>query len=116
MGALCAKIAGEVAAKAALAGDTSAGALMEYDRLWREVVGKELALGMRIHNVFGRLGDKDFNELMRFFGEPGVLELINIYGDIDHPSVLLGKLVAKAKGKKLFGMFKVALKAMVGRE
>ena len=116
MGALCAKIAGEVAAKTALSGDTSAGALMEYDRRWREVVGKELALGMRIHNVFGRLGDKDFNELMRFFGEPGVLELINIYGDIDHPSVLLGKLVAKAKGKKLFGMFKVALKAMVGRE
>ncbi len=116
MGALCAKIAGEVAAKAALAGDTSAGVLMEYDRRWREVVGKELAVGMRIHRVFGRMGDEDFNELMRFFGEPGVLELINTYGDIDHPSILVGKLLAKAKGKKLFGMFRVALKAMLGRE
>jgi len=116
MGALCAKIAGEVAAKAALSGDTSAGVLMEYDRRWREVVGKELAVGMRIHNVFGRLDDDDFNELMRFFGEPEVLELINTYGDIDHPSILVGKLLAKAKGKKLFGMFRVALKAMLGRE
>ncbi len=116
MGALCAKIAGEVAAKAALAGDTSAVALMEYDRRWREVVGRELAVGMRIHTVFGRMGDEDFNELMRFFGEPEVLELINTYGDIDHPSILLGKLLAKTKGKKLFGMFRVALKAMVGRE
>ncbi len=116
MGALCAKIAGEVAAKAALSGDTSAGALMEYDRRWREAVGRELAVGMRIHNVFGRMGDEDFNELMRFFGEPEVLELINTYGDIDHPSILLGKLLAKTKGKKLFGMFRVALKAMVGRE
>ena len=116
MGTLCAKIAGEVAAKAALSGDTSAGALMEYDRRWREAVGRELAVGMRIHNVFGRMGDEDFNELMRFFGEPEVLELINTYGDIDHPSILLGKLLAKTKGKKLFGMFRVALKAMVGRE
>ena len=116
MGALCAKIAGEVAGKAALSGDTSAGALMEYDRRWREAVGKELAVGMRIHNVFGRLGDEDFNELMRFFGEPEVLELINTYGDIDHPSILFGKLLAKTKRKKLFGMFRVALKAIVGRE
>lgn len=116
MGALCAKIAGEVAAKAALSGDTSAGVLMEYDRQWREVVGRELAVGMWIHKVFGRMGDEDFNELMRFFGEPEVLELINTYGDIDHPSILVGKLLAKTKGKKLFGMFRVALKAMVGRE
>lgn len=116
MGALCAKIAGEVAAKAALSGDTSAGALMEYDRQWREAVGKELAVGMRIHKVFGRLGDEDFNELIRFFGEPEVLELINTYGDIDHPSVLLGQLVAKTKGRRMLGVAKVALKAMVGRE
>ncbi len=116
MGALCAKIAGEVAAKAALSGDTSAGVLMEYDRQWREVVGKELSVGMRIHRVFGRMGDEDFNELMRFFGEPEVLELINTYGDIDHPSILVGKLLAKAKGNKLLWMFRVALKAMMGRE
>ncbi|MCK4938136.1 MAG: NAD(P)/FAD-dependent oxidoreductase [Methanosarcinales archaeon] len=116
MGALCAKIAGEVAAKAALSGDTSTGALMEYDRRWREAVGRELVVGMRIHKVFGRLGDENFNELIRFFGEPEVLEQINEYGDIDHPSVLVGKLVAKAKGKKLLRVFRVALKAMVGRE
>lgn len=116
MGALCAKIAGEVAAKAALSGDTSGGELMEYDRRWREHVGRELAVGMRIHNVFGRMGDEDFNELIRFFAEPEVLELINTYGDIDHPSILLGKLLTKTKGKKLLGMFRVALKAMLGRE
>ena len=114
MGALCAKIAGEVAAKAVLSGDTSKGALMEYDRRWREAVGRELAVGMRIHKVFGRLGDEDFNELMRFFGEPEVLELINTYGDIDHPSVLLGKLVTKAKAGRMLGVAKVALRAMMG--
>ncbi|MCL7412131.1 MAG: NAD(P)/FAD-dependent oxidoreductase [ANME-2 cluster archaeon] len=116
MGALCAKIAGEVAAHAALSGDTSAEALMEYDKRWRHAVGRELAVGMRIHKVFGRLDGEDFNELIRFCGEPEVLELINQYGDIDHPSVLLGKLVARTKGKKLLGVFRVALKAMMGKE
>jgi digeranylgeranylglycerophospholipid reductase len=116
MGVLCAKIAGEVAAKAALSCDTSAGVLMEYDRRWREAVGRELDVGMRIHKVFGRLSDKDFKELIQFFGEPGVLDLINMYGDIDHPSVLMGKLMAKAKGKKLLGVFRVALRAIVVRE
>ena len=114
MGALCAKIAGEVAAKAALSGDTSAGVLMEYDRRWREAVGRELAVGMRIHNVFGRMEDGDFNELMRFFGEPEVLELINTYGDIDHPSILLGKLVTKAKAGRMLGVGRIALRAMMG--
>lgn len=114
MGALCARIAGEVAGRAVLSGDTSAAALMEYDRLWRESVGRELAVGMRIHRVFGRLTDDDFNELIGFLGEPDVLELINRYGDIDHPSILLGKLAAKAKGRRMLGVAKVALRAMVG--
>lgn len=114
MGALCAKIAGEVAAKAALSGDTSDGVLMEYDRRWREVVGKELAVGMRIHRVFGRLDDEDFNELIRFFGGPEVLELINTYGDMDHPSILLGKLVTKARAGRMLGVARIALRAMMG--
>lgn len=116
MGALCARIAGEVAAKASLSGDTSRRALMQYDRLWRDAVGSELTVGMRIHKVFGRLDDEDFNELIRFLGDPEVLEIINTYGDIDHPSVLLGKLVARTKGKKFLGVFRIALKAMVGKE
>jgi digeranylgeranylglycerophospholipid reductase len=114
MGALCAKIAGEVAAKAALSGDNSAEALMEYDRRWRDVVGKELSVGMRIHKVFGRMGDDDFNELIQFFGEPEVLELINNYGDMDHPSILLGKLVTKAKAGRMLGVARAALRAMMG--
>ena len=114
MGAICAKIAGEVAGNAALEGDSSASRLTEYDRSWREIVGRELGIGMRIHKVLGRLDDEDFNELMNFFGEPEVLELINTYGDIDHPSILLGKLATKAKARHMLGAARVVLKAMVG--
>ena len=114
MGAICAKIAGNVAARAALDGDTSAAALMEYDRQWRQSVGRELAVGMRIHQGLGRLSDQDLNKVMRFFGDPEVLELINKYGDIDHPSILLGKLLTKVSGKKMLGIVRVVLGAMMG--
>jgi digeranylgeranylglycerophospholipid reductase len=113
MGAICAKIAGEVAGKAAMEGDITATRLKEYDRLWREAVGRELSVGMRIHQVLGRLNDKDFNELMSFFKEPEVLELINTYGDIDHPSILIGKMATKAKARHMLGAARVILKVMI---
>jgi flavin-dependent dehydrogenase len=113
MGAICAKIAGEVAGNAALEGETSGTRLREYDRLWRESVGRELSIGMRIHRVFGQLDDKDFNELMSFFKEPEVLELINTYGDIDHPSILIGKMATKAKAGHMLGAARIILKVMV---
>lgn len=114
IGAICAKYAGEVAANAALFGNTSAQALMEYDRRWREAVGRELSIGMRMHNVLGRLNDDDLNELMGFFNEPGIIKIINQYGDIDHPSILLGKLITKAKGKRVFKVIKILLRMMIG--
>ncbi|HUW67640.1 MAG TPA: NAD(P)/FAD-dependent oxidoreductase [Candidatus Nanoarchaeia archaeon] len=113
MGAICAKIAGDVAGNAALEGETSGTRLREYDRLWREAVGRELSIGMRIHRVFGQLDDKDFNELMSFFKEPEVLELINTYGDIDHPSILIGKMATKAKAGHMLGAARIILKVMV---
>jgi len=114
MGAICAKHAGEVAANAALSGNTSAQALMEYDRRWREAVGRELSMGMRMHNVLGRLNNDDLNELMGFFNEPGIIEIINQYGDIDHPSILLGKLITKARGKSVLKVTKVLLRMLIG--
>lgn len=114
MGAICAKIAGDVAGRAALEGDTSHSRLMEYDRLWREAVGRELGVGMRIHQAFGRLDDDDFNELTRFFGQPDVLELINAYGDMDHPSILAGKLLTKTKARYMLGVARAVLKVIMG--
>lgn len=114
MGTICASIAGEVAASAAQRGDTSASALMEYDRRWRDVVGKELAVGMRIHRVFGKLSDDDLNQLLGFFGEAEMLDLINKYGDMDHPSILLGKMLTRAKGMKMLGVARIVMRAMMG--
>lgn len=87
-GITCAKIAGEVAAKCALAGHTSKEALWEYERRWRSSLGRELYLGLRAHQLLCRLTDADLNNAFRAIDDPKTLKIISKYGDIDYPSLL----------------------------
>jgi digeranylgeranylglycerophospholipid reductase len=56
-------IAGEVAAKAVKDGDTSEKRLNEYDKRWREKMGKRLDKYLKAKNVFLSLSDKELDEL-----------------------------------------------------
>ncbi len=93
IGAICAKIAGEVAAKAIKEGDTSAELLMEYENRWRSAIGREIKIGMKINEVFGRLSDSDINKLIGMINDPEILKLISQYGDMDYPSAVVKKLI-----------------------
>ena len=104
-GALCAKIAGEVAAKAIKEGDTSAERLMEYENRWRSAIGRELNIGMRINEIFSRLSDSDINELIGMINDPEILKIISKYGDMDYPSAVVKKLIlTKPSLLRSFGM------------
>ncbi|MDI6888998.1 MAG: NAD(P)/FAD-dependent oxidoreductase [Methanocellales archaeon] len=110
-GALCAKIAGEVAAAAVKEGDVSAKRLAEYEKRWRSAIGRELSIGMRIHEVMERLNDSDFNEVIKTLDDPGILGIISQYGDMDYPSTVVKKLIlAKPRLLKLSGIFAKALR------
>ncbi|WP_440955583.1 NAD(P)/FAD-dependent oxidoreductase [Methanosarcina sp. Mfa9] len=104
-GALAAKIAGRVAAEAALEGNTGSGRLSEYDRLWRKALGKELEIGMKVHDHIGKLEDRQLNELIASLNTPSILETITEYGDMDHPSVVLKKLVLSGNSLRLMKAF-----------
>jgi digeranylgeranylglycerophospholipid reductase len=104
-GALAAKIAGRVAAEAALEGNTDSGRLSEYDRLWRKAPGKELEIGMKVHDHIGKLEDRQLNELIASLNTPSILETITEYGDMDHPSVVLKKLVLSGNSLRLMKAF-----------
>ena len=56
-------IAGEVAAKAVKDGDTSEKRLNEYEKRWREKMGKRLDKYLKAKNVFLSLSDKELDEL-----------------------------------------------------
>jgi geranylgeranyl reductase family protein len=114
MSAICAKIAGEVAAKAALKGDTAEGRLLEYEKRWRSKVGKELSIGLTLHECFTKLSDKQIEEFIEVMGDSEILQIIAEYGDIDKPSIVFKKLLFSKKIPKLWELFKIAVGAAVG--
>lgn len=112
-GAVCAKIAGEVAAKAAAEEDSSANFLSEYDSRWRGIIGKELAMGMRIHNIIGGLEDNELDELIGSMNKPAILDTITKYGDIDHPSILIKKMLHPSRSVHMLKAFHAFAKAVL---
>ncbi len=108
MGAVCAKIAGEVAAKA-VRKETSLG---EYEKRWRNAVGRELAIGMRIHKSLGKLSDENLNEFIAFLNKPKMQQAITDYGDMDHPSLLFQKMLSSGDKKQLIKLLGVAFKTL----
>jgi digeranylgeranylglycerophospholipid reductase len=111
-GAFAAKLAGKIAADAALEGNTSAQRLSEYDLLWRKGLGKELDIGMKIHDYVGRLEDKQLNELISSLNTPSILNIITEYGDMDHPSILMRKLMFSGNSLRLMKAFGTFLKTL----
>ncbi len=109
MSAVCAKMAGEVAARAS----RKEAKLPEYEKRWRSTVGRELAIGMRIHKSMGKLSDENLNEFIAFLNKPEVREVITEYGDMDHPSVLLQKLVSRGDKRQLIKLLGVAFKTLL---
>lgn len=111
-GAFAAKIAGKVAAEAALDGDTSAKRLSEYDQLWRKSLGKELEIGMKIHDYIGKLEDRQLNDLIGSLNTPSILNTITEYGDMDHPSILMRKLMFSGNSLRLMKAFGTFLRTL----
>lgn len=58
-------IAGEVAARAVKEGDTSEKRLMEYERRWREAVGKRLERYLKGKEVLLKLSDEELDQLAK---------------------------------------------------
>jgi flavin-dependent dehydrogenase len=108
MGAVCAKIAGEVAARAF----RRECGLAEYEKRWRNAVGRELEIGMLIHKSVGKLSDENLNEFVSFLNKPDIRELMTEYGDMDHPSVFMQKLIMSGNMMNLIKLFGVAFKTL----
>ncbi|MCZ7405425.1 MAG: NAD(P)/FAD-dependent oxidoreductase, partial [Candidatus Methanoperedens sp.] len=75
-------------------------------------VGRELAIGLRIHKSIGKLSDENLNEFISFLNKPDIREIITGYGDMDHPSVLLQKLIQSGDKKQLIKLLGVAFKTL----
>jgi digeranylgeranylglycerophospholipid reductase len=93
-GLVAAKIAGGVAAAASLEGDYSKQRLLEYDRLWRMAIGRELEIGMRVNRMLTKMSHAEIDELVGYLASrPRLIKAIEEYGDIDRPSRLMAKML-----------------------
>jgi digeranylgeranylglycerophospholipid reductase len=93
-GLVCAKIAGNVAAAAVQEGDRSMKRLVEYDRLWRAAVGRELAIGMKVNRWLNRMSPAEIDEAISCLSrKPALIKTIEDHGDIDRPSVLMARMI-----------------------
>ena len=111
-GLVAAKIAGGVAAAAALEGDGSAQRLQEYDRIWRASLGRELEIGMRANRMLNRMSANELDEVVSYLaGKPRIIKTIEEYGDIDRPSRLMMKMLLHLDWDaiKLAGLLRYAL-------
>ncbi len=92
-GISCARIAGEVAAKAALSGDASERTLGEYERRWREAFEGELRLGLVAHRIYGRLRDPEIARLLEAASDPRIVQVLSEHGDIDYPGRVVRRVM-----------------------
>jgi len=90
-GMVCAKIAGRVVSKALSSGDNvlRRDALMEYQNLWRERLGREIEMSAKMRLLLDSLTDDELNHLFHIICEDeALIDLIEAEGDIDWQSEL----------------------------
>lgn len=111
-GAICAKVAGETAAKAIEQSDTSEKTLKEYEVSWRELLGKEFSTMSLARKLADRLSDKTIDKIFQIIIEEELYQVIELEGDMDfqsgiikaaiqHPKVL--KALTSVASDLLFG-------------
>ncbi|WNY28400.1 hypothetical protein MmiEs2_05850 [Methanimicrococcus stummii] len=112
-GAVAAKIAAKVAAEAIAENDFSEKKMAEYEKRWKKELGREFEIGMRVHNYRMKLTDEEMNKIFNEMNDPEILNLITEYGDMDHPSVLIQKLMLSKHSLKMAKLFGTFLKTLL---
>jgi digeranylgeranylglycerophospholipid reductase len=95
-GICCAKIAGEVAAENALASSKGDG-LAIYEKRWRQMLDRELSLGMALRRLFKNLHNREINFIFEVMDNKALLDIVATYGDIDYPSLIIKALLQHPK-------------------
>jgi digeranylgeranylglycerophospholipid reductase len=100
-GMKCGKIAGETAARACLTGDITM--LNDYERRWRKELGREIAVGLKVHRLRCVMSDKDFDTIVRTLVRSELSRRIKSEGDMDYPAMLVHELMANPRLIRVMG-------------
>jgi len=71
-----------------LGGDSSAERLMEYDRLWRARLGRELEIGMRVNRMLNKMSNAELDRVVGYLArKPQLIKLSRSTGISTGPAV-----------------------------
>jgi len=70
-------------------------ALAEYERKWKEDLGRELDLGFRLFHLRQKISATEMDALIQALNDPDIIRTITEYGDMDRPGTLIKKLMVK---------------------
>jgi len=106
VGALCARLAGETAARAALSGRPARGSLLPYEEAWRKAIRTEQKFGEMMQNSLAAMPDGEINAAFASADDPDLLQFIADAADIDRLSRLVPDLLSNRRmWKRLFSLF-----------
>ena len=100
-GLTAATLAADVASRCLAEDDCSARRLRQYDRDWKERVGKELDRGYRVRRAFVRMDDDALDAAGRILDTEESRNVLG-QGDIDHPTAIAKDLLKAAPGLMRF--------------
>ncbi len=92
-GVRSARHAAAVAAEALGNGTFTDAALAEYERRWKEDLGRELELGYRLFGLRQKISAEDLDALVRALNTPAIRHMIEEHGDMDRPGALMKRLL-----------------------
>jgi geranylgeranyl reductase family protein len=92
LGLKAAGICADTVVAALTADDCSRAFLSRYQRAWEAAIGLEIRCGLHHREVFLGMSDGEMDSIISFFDKPYWRRLILKYGDLDHHSVIAGKL------------------------
>jgi flavin-dependent dehydrogenase len=91
-GLRAAGICAETVVAALTAEDCSEAFLSSYQRAWESTIGLEIRCGLHHRDVFLGMDDREMDDIISFFNNSYWRRLILKHGDLDHHSVIAGRL------------------------
>lgn len=108
-GGICASIAGEVASKSILEGNTGESFLKTYEVKWRGRIGRELRNALFIRNLLNALSDRDLDKIFSIIINKEIYKDLSETDEIDFH----GNLIIRVAWRRLLGFLPTIIKAML---
>ena len=100
-GLIGAEIAAHTLCEALDKGDITPSTLKVYEKRWREILGSEINIGIRLRKIYATLGDRKIDHLIKIANSDGIAPLIKNKARFDWQKRFFQSLLSKPIIKRL---------------